>query len=768
MKSKSLVNRKVQLAFGSVMVTLLVVSASSYRAMVMSDASDRWVRHTHEVIESLKDMVLATESAKANAGGFVLTGRESYFEAYRANRILAEQDRATVRTLTANNPEQRRLIPELERLAAQQIQLAEMAIDLRQTKGLGPAAEAIRSGQDKRITDGFQGVVREMQAEEVRLLSLRDVDAKRRASQNKRILVFGTLLGLLIASAAAWSVQRDSSGRGLAEEVFRESEERYRMLLDGAHDFAIFMLDPRGQVVSWNAGAQRIKGYTAEEIIGHNFSCFYPEEDIKQGKPEEVLRMTALSGWHEEQGMRVRKDGSRFLANISLTALRDSAGNLRGFSEISRDLSERKESEAKYRGLLEAAPDAMVVVNRGGEIVLLNVQAEKQFGYRRDELVGQKVKNIIPEGFAERLIADGTRSAAEALAQNIGTGIELSGRRKDGSEFPIEIMLSPLESPEGILVTAAIRDISVRKAAEKHLAQMEGRYRGLLEAAPDAMVVVNQGGEIVLLNVQAEKQFGYHRDELVGQKVKNIIPEGFAERLIADGTRSAAEALAQQIGMGIELSGRRKDGSEFPIEIMLSPLENAEGILVTAAIRDISARKKSEEHLVKTVRELKRSNDELQQFGYVASHDLQEPLRMVASYTQLLAKRYQGKLDSDADEFIAFAVDGCHRMQGLLKDLLAYSRSATNGNALHEISGEMSLKEALSNLRATIQESGAVVTHDSLPAITTDSTQLTQVFPGKRLKTPRCISTCTSRRMGQKPWLFWRVRGSTPMLLVRT
>ena len=125
-------------------------------------------------------------------------------------------------------------------------------------------------------------------------------------------------------------------------------------------------------------------------------------------------------------------------------------------------------------------------------------------------------------------------------------------------------MLSPLESAEGILVTAAIRDISVRKDAEKHLAQMEGRYRGLLEAAPDAMVVVNQGGEIVLLNVQAEKQFGYSRDELLGQKVKNIIPEGFAERLIADGTRTAAEALAQQIGTGIELIGRRKDGSEFP------------------------------------------------------------------------------------------------------------------------------------------------------------------------------------------------------------
>jgi PAS domain S-box-containing protein len=160
--------------------------------------------------------------------------------------------------------------------------------------------------------------------------------------------------------------------------------------------------------------------------------------------------------------------------------------------------------EGRYRGLLEAAPDAMVVVNQAGEIVLLNLQAEKRFGYRRDELLGQKVTSVIPEGFAERLIADDLRSAEDALAQQIDTGIELTALRKDGSEFPIELMLSPLESAEGILVTAAIRDISVRKDAEKYLAQMEGKYRGLLEAAPDAMVVVNQGGEIVLLNLQAQ------------------------------------------------------------------------------------------------------------------------------------------------------------------------------------------------------------------------------------------------------------------------
>jgi PAS domain S-box-containing protein len=381
------------------------------------------------------------------------------------------------------------------------------------------------------------------------------------------------------------------------------SEERFRLLVESIEDYEILMLDPQGLVSTWNKGAERIKGYRADEIVGRHFSQFYPQEDVVRGKPQHGLAVATAEGRFEEEGWRLRKDGTRFWAEVVITPIYDDGRKLSGFGKVTRDVSARRDvkehlaMESRYRGLLEAAPDAMVVVNQSGEIVLLNLQAEKQFGYHRDELLGQKVKNIIPEGFAERLLADGLRSAADALAQQIGTGIELSGRRKDGSGFPIEIMLSPLESAEGILVTAAIRDISVRKAAEEHLAQMEGRYRGLLEAAPDAMVVVNQGGEIVLLNVQAEKQFGYHRDELVGQKVKNIIPEGFAERLIADGTRSAADALAQQIGTGIELSGRRKDGSEFPIEIMLSPLESAEGILVTAAIRDISVRKAAEEHL---------------------------------------------------------------------------------------------------------------------------------------------------------------------------
>ncbi len=174
--------------------------------------------------------------------------------------------------------------------------------------------------------------------------------------------------------------------------------------------------------------------------------------------------------------------------------------------------AESEASEARYRGLLEAAPDAMVVVNEGGEIVLLNVQAEKQFGYRRDELVGQPVTNIIPEGFAERLIADDLRSAADALAQEIGTGIELSGRRKDGTEFPIEIMLSPLESAEGILVTAAIRNISVRRQAESELLQAQklesiGRLAGgIAHDFNNMLFVINGRAEMLDLDLVPERR----------------------------------------------------------------------------------------------------------------------------------------------------------------------------------------------------------------------------------------------------------------------
>jgi PAS domain S-box-containing protein len=726
MKTKSQLNWKVQLAFGAAILTLLVVGAISYRSMIESGESDRWVRHSHEVLENLQDLRSAMDNIESSDRGFVLTGHEPYAESCQASQLIAEQKEATIGNLTIDNRLQQSRLPDLARLMAAKIQFAEMVINLRRAHGFEPAANAIRSGAGQRIMDEFQTLMGKMQDEELRLLALRFADAKRRLSHTKNVLMLGTLLGLLIAAGAGWSAQRDHAARVLAEDAQHVGEQSFSTLVNNISQLA-WMADEKGSIFWYNQRWFDYTGTTLAEMAGWGWQKVHHPDHVQ--RVVDKIRHCFQTGeiWEDTFPLRGR-DGSYRLFLSRAVPIRDPAGKVTRWFGTNTDISETKESGAKYRGLLEAAPDAMVVVNTAGEIVLLNVQAEKQLGYHRDELVGQPVTNIIPEGFAERLIADGTRTAAEALAQQIGTGIELIARRKDGSEFPIEIMLSPLESAEGILVTAAIRDISVRQAAETNLAQMEGRYRGLLEAAPDAMVVVNTAGEIVLLNVRAEKEFGYSRDELVGQKVKNIIPEGFAERLIADALRSTADALAQQIGTGIELSGRRKDGSEFPLEMMLSPLESAEGILVTAAIRDITTRKAAEADLLYKIAELNRSNEELGQFAYIASHDLQEPLRMVASYTQLLARQYKGKLGADADEFIGFAVDGANRMQRLIQDLLVYSRVGTKGKDLLDASSEDALQQALVNLRGAIEDSGAQVTHDPLPTVLADDMQLTQLF----------------------------------------
>ena len=549
-------------------------------------------------------------------------------------------------------------------------------------------------------------------------------------------------------------------------------EGRYRELLEAAPD-SMVLVNESGQIVLLNHQAEKQFGYDRDELLGQPVRSIIPvgfaERLIADGTRNAEQALAQQIGTGIELAAR-RKDGSEFPIEIMLSPLKNDKGVL--VAAAIRDISVRRaaeihlvQMEARYRGLLEAAPDAMVVVNQGGEIVLLNVQAEKQFGYSRDELLGLQVRTIIPEGFAERLITDGTRTAAEALAQQIGTGIELIGRRKDASGFPIEIMLSPLQSADGILVTAAIRDITERKEAEKHLAQMESRYRGLLEAAPDAMVLMNTDGGIVLLNLQAEKQFQYHRDELAGRPLRTIIPEVWTiiadvKQRIAGALRSAGNSKAQEIGAGIEFNGRRKDNSDFPIEVTLSILQTAEGVLVTVAIRDITTRKKAEAQLLQTMQELNRSNEELGQFAYIASHDLQEPLRMVASYTQLLSKRYKGKLDGDADQFIAFAVDGANRMQLLIQDLLAYSRIGTKGSELLATSSENALERAIVNLAGAIEDSGALVTHDLLPSVLADQRQLVQLFQnlvGNAIKyqgagVPRIHVSC-NRSAGAK-WLF--------------
>jgi PAS domain S-box-containing protein len=245
----------------------------------------------------------------------------------------------------------------------------------------------------------------------------------------------------------------------------------------------------------------------------------------------------------------------------------------------------------------------------------------------------------------------------------------------------------------------------------------EARFRIVLDSVPGGIVMVDRQGKIVLVNRETERLFGYARDEIVDKSIELLVPDRF--RGGHPGFRDSffAHPQTRAMGAGRDLFGVRKDGAEIPVEIGLNPIETDEGLFVLASVVDITERKRSE-------LELRRSNEELERFAYVASHDLQEPLRMVGSYVQLLGKRYRGRLDADADVFIGYALDGALRMQRLIEDLLAYSRVGTRGTAFVSTDVNTVLTRVLANLRLAIEESAASITSDPLPSVQADPGQL--------------------------------------------
>ncbi len=233
--------------------------------------------------------------------------------------------------------------------------------------------------------------------------------------------------------------------------------------------------------------------------------------------------------------------------------------------------------------------------------------------------------------------------------------------------------------------------------------------------------MVDREARIALVNRETERMFGYERQELIGRSIEVLIPGRFRGSHPGFRANFVANPQSRAMGAGRDLYGLRKDGTEIPVEIGLNPIRTDEGLFVLASVVDISARKKTEE-------ELHRSNEELERFAYVASHDLQEPLRTVASYVQLLAKRYRDELDADANEFIDFAVAGVSRMQRLIEDLLAFSRVGAGRHAPTLTDADAVLKSVIDDLHASIAESAAVITHDSMPRVLVDASQLEHVF----------------------------------------
>ncbi len=283
-------------------------------------------------------------------------------------------------------------------------------------------------------------------------------------------------------------VIRDVTARKTFEEALRNVELHFRTFVEYVKEYAIFMLDPRGHIATWNAGAARIKGYSRDEILGQHFSKFYTQEDIEKGVPNSRLLVAAEQGQVEDEGWRVRKDGSRFWANVLITAIRDRNGELTGFTKITRDVTERHQleqalhdSENRFHSLFEFSPDAIVVSDDQGKITEVNAQVDRLFGYERNELTGREVEILIPERF--RQIHPQHRAGYALLARTrpMGAGLELYARRKGGTEFPVDIMLSSLETTRGRAVLSVIRDLSEKKKAEEEIQRREREKQYLEE-----------------------------------------------------------------------------------------------------------------------------------------------------------------------------------------------------------------------------------------------------------------------------------------------
>ncbi|MDD9892377.1 MAG: PAS domain S-box protein [Gammaproteobacteria bacterium] len=488
----------------------------------------------------------------------------------------------------------------------------------------------------------------------------------------------------------------------------------YEQLVEHAPD-ALLLVDSDGIIRLANHQAETLFEYSREELVGNNVDMLVPKSVrghhhvhrdgfFMSPKSRNMGEGSDLEG--------VKKGGEKFAVEISLSPVKTDEGMF--VVAAVRDATNRQKTQNQLRSLLETAPDAMVIINSGGEIVLVNKQTEKLFGYSREALIGKKVEVLIPEHLRDGHVGRRDGYFTAPRVREMGAGQELAGRRKDGSVFPIEISLSPFESDEGTFATAAIRDITSRKQAEDQL-------RAVLETAPDAMVIIDDTGTITLVNQQAEAMFDYQRSELVGQPIEILIPEHLRNRHKGYRGGYFDAPKRREMGIGLELSGRRRNGTTFPVEISLGPLNTEHGRWATAAVRDLSERKR--------VEQLEVSHREMEHFSYAASHDLKAPLRNIVSLIDLLKEDLEEiDLPEHIQDTLGLISTNTGRMHSLVQDLLEFSRVDRHERVFETVDLNELLHETCELIEADILSANADVRYNSLPTITVDRVLMRQLL----------------------------------------
>ncbi len=529
------------------------------------------------------------------------------------------------------------------------------------------------------------------------------------------------LIGLVGIVLATLTLQRRTQER-------LESEKKFRDLFDFA-PVPYHELDREGVIRRVNQAECDLLGYEAGEVIGRPVWDFVAASDRDASREAVRRRLSGAQPLVPVQRDYLRRDGSKLQVEVHVRLVRNAAGEIEGVRTAVVDLTARmaaeealRKSEELHRTILQTAMEGFWVVDPQGRLLEVNEAYCRMSGYSAEELLCMRVSDLKERGMADEV---GAR-IQEIIAQG-QSRFESRQRRKDGSILDLEVS-AQYRPEEGGRLVGFLRDITDRKRAEEELRASE--Y--VLSESQSVAHVGSWSWDLATGKLtwtsETYRLHGVSPDTFVPSRETLLSLIHVDDRAAMRGWLAAC--LAGEEPLPLEFRALLPDGGVRNLHAHGSLVRDAQNkpIRMTGIAQDITDRKRADEALLRQTAELARSNSELEQFAYVASHDLQEPLRMISGYTQLLARRYQGKLDSDADEFIAFAVDGAARMQRLIKDLLAYSRVTTKGREFKPVEAEAALKPALSNLKMAIEESEAAVTFDPLPVVEADSGQLTQLF----------------------------------------